>query len=530
MSFRTEPLLLNRKLVGTLVILLWAGAIGLLVRREYFQTSTVRLAEAARTVGPTASYYTIAMGGGPIGYATSTVDTLPDEIRVGDELMVDIEALGSIQRTQMVTEVHLSRGMRLRTFDATVTSPAGEFHATGTVEGDSVLVLEIVTGTNRPQQTRVKLDHPIVLPSLLSLELALGHRLKVGQTYTVRMFDPMLLQEQPVEVRILAESTLVVPDSAKLDSTSQQWVPARFDTLKAWKVQQQYGGVGITSWVDEQGRVVSETSPIGFRMQRTAFEIAVQNWRHNRVAARAAAAGAGDVIAATAIASNVDLRPATLAELRVVLRNVDLHGLDLSGGRQRLVGDTLVVRRETGYALSAPPSSRLRGLLTALPLHDTAFAAELASEPLVQADDPRIQAEARQIVGHERRAGPVAELLTRWVYENLKKEITISVPSAVQVLEDRSGDCNEHTVLYVALARALGLPARTAAGLVYLRGQFYYHAWPEVWLGEWVAVDPTLGQYPADASHLRFTVGGLARQVELLRVIGRLGLTVVETK
>ena len=34
--------------------------------------------------------------------------------------------------------------------------------------------------------------------------------------------------------------------------------------------------------------------------------------------------------------------------------------------------------------------------------------------------------------------------------------VTISVPSAVQVLETLAGDCNEHTVLYVALARALG--------------------------------------------------------------------------
>ena len=33
-------------------------------------------------------------------------------------------------------------------------------------------------------------------------------------------------------------------------------------------------------------------------------------------------------------------------------------------------------------------------------------------------------------------------------------------------------------------------------GLVHIRGSFYYHAWPEVWLGEWVAVDPTLGQAP----------------------------------
>jgi hypothetical protein len=40
-------------------------------------------------------------------------------------------------------------------------------------------------------------------------------------------------------------------------------------------------------------------------------------------------------------------------------------------------------------------------------------------------------------------------------------------------------------------------------------------------------VDPTFGQFPADASHLRFVVGGLARQVELIRLIGRLQLTVV---
>ena len=76
-------------------------------------------------------------------------------------------------------------------------------------------------------------------------------------------------------------------------------------------------------------------------------------------------------------------------------------------------------------------------------------------------------------------------------------------------------------MLYVALARAIGLPARTDAGLVYLRGHFYYHAWPEVWLGQWVAVDPTFGQFPADASHLRFVIGGLARQVLEGREVGR---------
>ena len=111
----------------------------------------------------------------------------------------------------------------------------------------------------------------------------------------------------------------------------------------------------------------------------------------------------------------------------------------------------------------------------------------------------------------------------------LAKCVTFSVPSALQVLESRQGDCNEHTVLYVAMARALGLPARTAVGLVYLDGSFFYHAWPEVWLGEWVAVDPTFGQYPADASHIRFVVGGLAQQVEIIRLIGRLDIEVLES-
>ena len=494
----------------------------------YFKPAALRLAEAAQTVGPGASFYAISMGSGPIGYASSTVDTLADTIRVQDGMTVDIEALGSVQRTEVLTDIRLTRDLRLRTFNASLTSPAGVYRVQGTVEGDSVLLVEVDAGGAAPQRTRVRLDRPLVLPALLPLELAVGGRLQVGRSYTIRLFDPMLMQEQETEVRVLAESTLIVPDSATFDSSAGRWVGAREDTLRAWKIAQQYGGVGVESWIDGQGRVVRATSPVGFRMDRTAFEIAVENWRRSRGAARPAAGRGSDVIAATAIAANAELRPDTLGELRVVLRNVSLGGFDLDGGRQRLEGDTLVVRREV---LSAPrpalPSVPVGGLQARLPLRDTALAAELVPEPLIQSSDPRIQAQARQIVGRERRAGRVANLLTRWVFDNVEKRITISVPSALQVLETRQGDCNEHTVLYVALARALGLPARTAAGVVYLRGQFYYHAWPEVWLGDWVAVDPTFGQFPADASHLRFIVGGLARQVELIRLIGRLELDVV---
>ena len=465
------------------------------------------------------------MGGGPIGYASSTVDTTPAGLTVQDLLVLDIEALGKVQRTQLSTDVRLTRDLRLLSFEGVLDAPGAPFHASGTVSGDSVLAVTIEAG-GQPSAMRIRLKRPIVLSSLLPLELAFGHRLAPGASYSVRVLDPLSMEERDVLVRVLAESTLVVPDSAAWDSAAARWVPVRQDTTRAWKIAEEFGGLSTESWIDRQGRIVSAVSPIGFRMERMAFELAVENWRRAAGAQHVAAGGGGgDIIDATAITANVQLRPENLGVLRVTIGNTRLAGFDLSGGRQQLAGDTLTIRRETGVAAASggPPSLPL----DRLPATDTTLAADLASEPLVQANDPRIQAEARRIVGRERRAGAVAELLTHWVYANLKKEITISVPSAVQVLDERRGDCNEHTVLYVALARSLGLPARTAAGLVYLRGRFYYHAWPEVWLGRWVAVDPTFDQFPADASHLRFVIGGLARQVELLRLIGRVTVTVV---
>ena len=116
------------------------------------------------------------------------------------------------------------------------------------------------------------------------------------------------------------------------------------------------------------------------------------------------------------------------------------------------------------------------------------------------------------------------------MHDSLTKRITFGVPNALQVLQTRSGDCNEHTQLFVALARAAGLPARIAAGLAYVDGKFFYHAWPEVLFDDWVAVDPTFGQFPADAAHLRLTVGGLGRQADLLRLMGPLKIDVLADK
>ena len=154
----------------------------------------------------------------------------------------------------------------------------------------------------------------------------------------------------------------------------------------------------------------------------------------------------------------------------------------------------------------------------------------LDAEPLLEVDSPEIRTLAGRLRGTDTDPRVVGERINAWVYDSLEKKITVGVPSALGTLRSRRGDCNEHTQLFVALARAAGVPARVAAGLAYLDGKFYYHAWPEIWLERWVAVDPTFGQFPADASHLRFTIGGLAKQVELLRLMGTLEIDVLSAR
>jgi transglutaminase-like putative cysteine protease len=82
--------------------------------------------------------------------------------------------------------------------------------------------------------------------------------------------------------------------------------------------------------------------------------------------------------------------------------------------------------------------------------------------------------------------------------------------------------------LLAALARAAGIPTRIEAGLVYLKGRFYYHAWNLMYLGKWITADSLFGQLPADVSHLRFATGSPEQQLDLMGIIGKIRLTVMQ--
>jgi hypothetical protein len=439
---------------------------------------------------------------------------------VEDDLRLRILALGKEVPSNARTQVRLGRRLELRHFTFSLRSSLGDFRVDGTVDGDSTLRLEVAAGEDE-QTLAMPTGGAVLLPQVMPIRFVLGQNPRPGETYTFEIFDPSILEHQKVRMDVLSREVLVYPDSADFDEAAGEWVPQRHDTVETWHVREAFGGIELEAWLDPDGQILRATSPMGYTIERTAFEIAWNEYRALAARRPAAPDAASDIIERTAISVGADLpRGDRISRLAVRLKNVDLRGFDLEGERQRLRGDTLTVDvhpppDHPSYRLPADPSD---------------WPEELAATPLVQVEDPEIRGTAQRITSGTADPAEAARRLTDWVYERLDKQITMSVPSARQVLDAGVGDCNEHTVLFLALARSLGLPARTAVGLVFVNGRFYYHAWPEVWLDSWMPVDPTLGQFPADASHLRFVVGGLARQVELVRLIGQLQLDVVSVE
>lgn len=508
----------RRGVTAGAILVAWAAGLGLLVRREYFRPHIDRLAEAALRVQPAAMFYAVMQGDRQVGFASSTVDTSTSMIEQRDYLVADIPVGGTVQRTTARTNVTLTRTLRVRSFDFELEAARSPVQMRGTISGDTLMTVVIGTGASADTQ-RIPLRGPVLLPTLAPLAVALESRPEIGRGYVLPIFDPAAMTPGEVRIDVRAESLFVVNDSSVFDSTTARWRGVLPDTVRAWQIVSQSGS-GIGGWVDQNGRLVA-SSQFGFRLERRPYEVAFENWRREGAAAPAVDARPPrdrDVLETTAIAANRRLRR-SLAELRVRLAGAALEGFELDGGRQRLTGDTLVIRRETAGELSP---RYIAGDASTRPF--------TRPEPFLEVTHPEIVALAQRIAAGTRDPRLIAMRINRWVHDSLAKEITVGIPSALHVLHTRAGDCNEHAQLYVALARAAGVPARVAAGLAYVDGRFYYHAWPEVRLRTWVAVDPTFGQFPADAAHLRFTTGGFGRQVELLRLIGNLGIDVIGTR
>ncbi|HVX15678.1 MAG TPA: transglutaminase domain-containing protein [Pirellulales bacterium] len=172
----------------------------------------------------------------------------------------------------------------------------------------------------------------------------------------------------------------------------------------------------------------------------------------------------------------------------------------------------------------------------------TASAEDRDPNSFIQSDDPKIVEMAQEAVGGRASPGEIAVALEEFVSRKMtaKRNYSTAFATAADVARTLEGDCTEHAVLLAALARASGIPARVAIGLVYSpkdRG-FAYHMWTEMLLkgGCWVPLDATLGEGRISADHLKLADSnladraGLASFLPMVEVLGQLKIEVLEAK
>jgi len=423
--------------------------------------------------------------GNRIGFVRERFVPLPEGSRSEQEGRFRMNILGRERELDIGGSATVGRGGELREFSfrlATVSEKSPfETVVEGRVEGQELL-LEIRSGGSSRSERRL-LPEPVVLPLNLHRFLA-AQGMEPGLTYRIRLLDPMTLTEGEAEITVMEREVVRWGDREE----------------EAFRVRSRFAGLATTAWIDAKGEVLKEETPLGWTLIKEAPGSGLQ----------AQDAGATlDMIAATAVpAIGFAGDAGSLKSARLKLERFPLDWSGLDGGRQKLVGNEVLIQIET-LPLSGHGS-----------LAETDRQQALAADAFVQSDDPAIRAQAARLAGGL-PAPQAARAITDWVYRNVRKTPTLSVPSAREVLQQMTGDCNEHTVLFTALARAAGIPTRICTGLAFSAGQFYYHAWPEVWIGGWLAVDPTFGQFPADPMHLRLLTGGLERQFEVLNLLGR---------
>lgn len=495
----------SRKYAVAAVLAFWLVTLAWLVFVEAYpglfdQTTRGYRDILARGVMVMDQWMRISFQDKPIGYSHTSLDVTDSasqrQYLINNITLLNLNVMGSRQRISVRTQAALDESYTLQTFAFVLTSSGYTMEVRGQrTRGDTyAVVIESAASTRR---LSVTIPRDTLLYSPMT-EVMLKS-LAPGKQMTLRVFNPLTLSTQSITVRALRREAIV----------------NRGRTVEATVLSALVEGMETLSWIDSDGAVLRQETMFGWTMEACDAKDALVR--------RPAESGlTGDMLTSLAVpASGPVGRLASARAATLRLSGAPLSAEALASQRQTVINATGSVVELRVQADTLPDGK--------LPVAETnaSVSAWLLPSPFVQCTDSRMIARARDITANTPDRIAAARALYEWVYANVEKTPLVSLPSALDVLLHPAGDCNEHTYLYVGLARAIGIPAKIRVGLTLHNNLFYYHAWPSVYAGRWVDLDPTLGQPAVRADHISLLEGELPEQMKLMGIVGRLRVDVV---
>lgn len=509
-----------RQVVGALILLAWAASLGWLGVRS--MNSRQSLEAAGQRLAPFSGFYTVRLGSRQVGIGSLSADTTEQSWHLSETLSLDLRVDDAPVRLGYRGVSGFSRTLVVDTVEATQSQGGHSVRYLATADSlGSGLVVTVAApmGALAGPPVALPSPEPFTPASALPHQMVLTDRLSPGRTMSRLVFDPADRSLRLDRVTVAAESSFVVVDSADRDPQGT-WIPATRLTIRGWRLDHAAQGLPMATWVDDRGNPLAIRHAFGMSWERTAFEIARNNYQRD-------IAATGPVVQDPAgsrpwLGSGASLVTGdTVAVLLGIARGSSLAPLfpsltrSLEGGRQQLVRGYLRITRTT------PPADAEES--------PVGYAVHYPSPGA--AGDSALRALALGLTSRTRdRLGQV-RALARHVSTAIAVDTSFEAPlEAERVLSAGRAGADGKARLLMALARHLDIPARVVTGVAVTSAGLLGHAWTEVWIDGWVAADPATGVVPASPALLRFREGGRSRPTDLVPLLGALGHEIVSLR
>ncbi len=384
----------------------WVVLVAVLVRKQAPAPSSAAAALPSGAIDERDEWFGVYHGSDKVGHAHRVTARTADGYAFYEDSVVALAMLGTPQTVRTALATETDHTYALRRFRFSLISPATVFSASGTSNGHTLAVRYGPRG--QEANLELSLKEPIYLPSTLRPRVLAGDR-KPGTRYTVPVFSPLALHNEPMTITIEGTETLSGPSGP----------------VETIRLREEHGGLQAHAWVAADGAVVREEAALGFILAR-----------EDEAQALADSGNAAPVDLAAEASIPLDRAlpdPRNANDLALRLGGDAAARVPEDGRRQRRQGDVLRIVRE-----ALPPPAAFPLTIPA----STDAATALGAAPFLEADDPVVAARAREIVGDASDARTAAQRLVAWVADTIEKAPTVTVPSAREGLTSGRADCN----------------------------------------------------------------------------------------